>query len=112
VRGKAWDYPPWAQSVARRSSDRQDFDLKLYSDFALTQILGPLPAEPFGPTGHRCAGRKVVSTPEGTVCPDRGRLPCKPDIGFQWTDIGVIASSGAAGLLIAATYFSWKPAGE
>ena len=32
---KTWDYPPWGQSVARRSSNRQDFDLKLYSGFAL-----------------------------------------------------------------------------
>jgi len=33
-------------------------------------------------------------------------------MGFQWTDIGVIALWGAAGLLIAAKYFRWKPTGE
>ena len=33
-------------------------------------------------------------------------------MGFQWTDIGVIALLGLAGLLIAVRYFRWKPAGE
>jgi hypothetical protein len=32
-------------------------------------------------------------------------------MGFQWTDT-VIALWGAAGLLIAAKYFRWKPTGE
>lgn len=32
--------------------------------------------------------------------------------GFQWTDIGVIALWGMAGLLIAIRYFRWKPTGD
>ena len=38
--------------------------------------------------------------------------PHTTGMGFQWTDIGVIALWGAAGLLIAAKYFRWKPTGD
>jgi ABC-2 type transport system permease protein len=38
--------------------------------------------------------------------------PHTTGMGFQWTDIGVIALWGVAGLLIAAKYFRWKPTGD
>jgi ABC-2 type transport system permease protein len=38
--------------------------------------------------------------------------PRTTGMGFQWTDIAVIALWGVAGLLIAAKYFRWKPTGD
>jgi ABC-2 type transport system permease protein len=38
--------------------------------------------------------------------------PHTTGMGFQWTDIGVIALWGLAGLLIAIRFFRWKPTGE
>jgi ABC-2 type transport system permease protein len=38
--------------------------------------------------------------------------PHTTGMGFQWTDIGVIALWGLAGLLIAVRYFQWKPTGD
>jgi ABC-2 type transport system permease protein len=38
--------------------------------------------------------------------------PHTTGMGFQWTDIGVIALWGLAGLLIAVRFFQWKPTGE